>query len=97
MLCRYAAPVMAMRVDAVTGADVVALIAPLWNTRRETGVKLKTRLNAIFKLAVAEGRCPDNPVDACGAALPHRRGDAQRVRKQCRAPLRSGAGRDRHG
>ena len=86
MLRRYAAPIMATRVDSVTGADVVALIAPLWNTKRETGVKLKTRLNAIFKLAVAEGHRADNPVDACGAALPQRRGDAQRVRKHAALP-----------
>ena len=65
---------------------MVALIAPPWNTKSETGVKLKTRLNAIFKLAVAEGHRPDNPVDACGAALPHRCGDAQRVRKHAALP-----------
>ena len=77
---------MDRRVDAVTGADVVALISPLWNTKRETGVKLKTRLNAVFKLAMAEGHRSDNPVDACGAALPQRRGDAQRVRRHRALP-----------
>ena len=83
---------MPLPVDAVTGADLLAILTPLWNTKRETGVKLRTRLNAVLKLAVAEGYCADNPVDGTRAALPHRRGDAQRVRKHRVLPYREVAG-----
>ena len=53
-------------------------ITPLWNTKRETARKVKHRLSAVFKLAVAEGHRDDNPVDAVDAALPKRRDAAQR-------------------
>ena len=49
-------------------------------------MKVKHHLAAVFKLAIAEGHRVDNPVDAASAALPNRRGDAQRARKQAALP-----------
>ena len=85
-LRRHAAAIMHLPVDAVTSAQCIAMLTPLWNTRRETGVKVKHHLAAVFKLAIAEGHRVDNPVDAASAALPNRRGDAQRARKQAALP-----------
>ena len=85
-LARHAAALMNLRVDAVTSADCIGVLRDLWHTKRETAMKIKHRLSAIFKLAVAEGHRPDNPIDVASAALPNRRGDAQRSRSQAALP-----------
>ena len=85
-LHRHAARIMTLRVDAVTSADCIAVLSEMWHTKRETAVKIKHRLSAIFKLAIAEGYRTDNPLDAASAALPNRRGDAQRSRRQAALP-----------
>ncbi len=77
---------MDLRVDAVRSADCIAVLRELWHTKRETALKLKHRLSAVFKLAIAEGHRTDNPLDAATAALPNRRGDAQRTRRQAALP-----------
>ena len=86
VLRRHAGAVLPLRVDDVTSADCIEVLAPLWNTKRETGRKAKRRLSAIFKLAIAEGHRTDNPIDQASAALPNRRGDQQRVRRQAALP-----------
>ncbi|MCY3621503.1 MAG: tyrosine-type recombinase/integrase [Gammaproteobacteria bacterium] len=86
VLRRHANAVLTMRVDEVTSADCIDVLAPLWNTKRETGRKAKRRLSAIFNLAVAEGRRTDNPIHQASAALPNRRGDQQRTRRQAALP-----------
>ena len=86
VLKRHASDILELRVDEVTSADCIAALAPLWNTKRETGRKAKRRLSAIFKLAVAEGHRIDNPIDQASAALPNRRGEQQRVRRQPALP-----------
>ena len=77
---------MPLRVDAVTSADCISVLREMWQTKRETAIKIKHRLSAIFKLAIAEGHRTDNPLDAASAALPNRRGDAQRLPTSDRAP-----------
>ena len=86
VLRRHASDILDLRVDEVTSADCIAALAPLWNTKRETGRKAKRRLSAIFKLAIAEGHRSDNPIDQASAALPNRRGEQQRVRRQAALP-----------
>ena len=76
---RHAAPILGIRVDKVTSGQIVDILGPLWNTKRETAIKTKTRLNAVFKLAVAAGHRADNPVDTAGAA-PTRNARADRPR-----------------
>ena len=77
-LANHAPAILLRRVDAVTSRQCINALTPLWNTKRETARKVKHRLSAVFKLAVAEGHREDNPVDAVDAALPKRRGAAQR-------------------
>ena len=86
VLRRHASNILELRVDEATSADCIAALAPLWNTKRETGRKAKRRLSAIFKLAIAEGHRTDNPIDQASAALPNRRGDQQRVQRQAALP-----------
>ena len=70
-LHQYAYPTLRyLPVDAITSGDVLGVIAPIWNSKRETATKLKGYITAIFKWCIAEGHRADNPVDAIGAALP---------------------------
>ena len=85
-LKRHANDILELRVDEVNSSDCVAALAPLWNTKREAGRKAKRRLSAIFKLAIAESHRSDNPIDQASAALPNRRGEQQRVRRQAALP-----------
>ena len=59
------------RVDRITTADVMAVLMPIWNDKRETARRVRQRLGAVLKWAVAQGYRDDNPAgDAIGAALP---------------------------
>ena len=59
------------RVDTITTADVLAVLVPIWNDKRETARRVRQRIGAVMKWAVAEGYRQDNPAgDAIGAALP---------------------------
>ncbi|MXW99895.1 MAG: tyrosine-type recombinase/integrase [Acidimicrobiaceae bacterium] len=58
-------------VTEVTGADVLAVLTPIWNTKPETARRLRGRISAVMKWAIAEGHRIDNPAgDAVAAALP---------------------------
>ena len=60
-------------VDEVTTADVMAVLEPLWTRRHPTARKLRQRIRAIMKWAVAKGYRNDNPTGAAiTAALPKR-------------------------
>ena len=61
------------RVDKINTADVmgVLLADDLWNQKRETARRVRQRIGAVMKWAVAQGYREDNPAgDAIGAALP---------------------------
>ena len=74
----HAAALLDQAVDEVTSADCIDTLSALWHSKRETALRLRHRLTTVFKLALAQGHRTDNPVDAAKAALPNRRGDAQR-------------------
>ena len=58
-------------VDKITTADVMAVLMPIWNEKRETARRVRQRIGAVMKWAVAQGFRDDNPAgDAIGAALP---------------------------
>jgi len=59
------------RVDAIDTADVMAVLLPIWSTKRETAKRVRQRISAVMKWAVAQGYRSDNPAgDAIAAALP---------------------------
>ena len=66
----YAAALMGKRVDAIGPGDVLGVVAPIWNAKRETARRVRQRIGAVMRWSVAEGHRIDNPVDAIGAALP---------------------------
>ena len=83
---RHAEALMDLPVDSITSAQCISVLIPLWNTKRETALRVKRRLASVFKLAIAEGHRTDNPVETASVALPSRRGDAQRPRKHAALP-----------
>ncbi len=70
-LAAYAHPVIGrLRVGDVTSADVVAVLEPIWTTKRETARRVKHRIGKVMDWAVVHGHRADNPCRAVEAALP---------------------------
>ena len=71
-LAAYAYPrIGALRVDRVTSADVLAIVAPIWDSRRVTATRVRQRISAIMRWAIAEGHRLDDPAStAVLQALP---------------------------
>ena len=68
----YAVPKIGRkRVDRISTADVMEVLLPIWSTKRETARRVRQRIGAVMKWAVAQGYREDNPAgDAISAALP---------------------------
>ncbi len=68
----YAVPQLGGRpVHRITTADVMAVLLPIWNEKRVTARRVRQRIGAVMRWAVAQGYREDNPAgDAIGAALP---------------------------
>ena len=49
----------------------MAVLRPIWSTKRVTAKRVRQRIGAVMKWAVARGFCADDPAgDASTAALP---------------------------
>ena len=68
----YAFPRLGRKpVDQITTADVLAVLVPIWATKRETARRVRQRISAVMLWTVAEGHREANPAgEAIGAALP---------------------------
>ncbi len=68
----YAMPRLGgLPVDRIHTADVMAVLLPIWNAKRETAKRVRRRISAVMRWAVAQGYREDNPAgEAIGAALP---------------------------
>lgn len=61
-LAAYAFPVFgSKRVDQITSADVMAAVLPIWATKRETASRVRQRISAVMRWAVAQGYRADDP------------------------------------
>ena len=61
------------RVSEINTGDVLACLAPIWNEKRVTASRVRHRIGAVMKWAVAKGYREDNPAgDAIAAALPRK-------------------------
>jgi len=57
-------------VSEVTSADVLQVLTPIWHDKPETARRVRQRISAVMKWAVAMQHRPDNPAgDAVGQAL----------------------------
>lgn len=75
-LQRYAYPqIGTVPVDAITTADLVRILLPIWHTKRETARKVKTRLGVVMRWTIAHGHRGDDPAGPpLAAALPRYNG-----------------------
>ena len=68
----YAMPKLGRRpVHRINPADVMEVLLPIWNEKRVTARRVRHRISAVMRWAVAQGYREDNPAgEAIGAALP---------------------------
>ena len=71
----YAHPAIGeARIDQITSADVLAILTPIWGTKRETAQRVRQRISAVMRFAIAAGHRADNPAgEAVLSALPRQR------------------------
>lgn len=70
-LDRHVFPVLGEKpVDQIDSADVLQVLAPIWNTRRETARRLRGRISMVMRWAIAERHRTDDPARDAAAALP---------------------------
>ncbi len=69
-------------VSEVTSGDLLDILAPLWHTKPETARRVRHRVGAVLKWAVAKEHRPDNPA---GEALAQALGRQQTVVRHRRA------------
>ena len=70
-----------MPVSEVTTADVLAILTPIWHEKSQTARRVRQRIGAVMKWAVAMGYLPDNPAsDALGQALGRQQAVVQHMR-----------------
>ncbi len=66
----HAFPVLANKpLEAITRADILKVLEPVWTTHVETGRRTRQRLHTIFQWAKDEGHLRDNPVELIGMGL----------------------------
>ena len=67
----YAMPKLGhKRINDITTADVMAVLLPHWHDRTETMRRVKQRIGAVMKWAIANGYREDDPTLTLAAALP---------------------------
>ena len=57
----YASDLMHKRVSKIQSGDVMDVLRPIWNSKRETARRVRQRIAAVMKWAIAKGYRPDNP------------------------------------
>lgn len=75
----YAVPRLGqMQVDRITSADVMAVLQPIWNEKAPTAGRVRQRIGAVMRWAIAQGHRADNPAgEAITAALPRNGGQSR--------------------
>ena len=60
---RFAGPLGGVGVDKVTTTQVLAVLDPIWHVKAETARKVRQRISAVMRWAIAQGYREDNPAD----------------------------------
>ncbi len=58
------------KIDQVTSNDILHILSPIWLEKHETASRIRQRIGAVMKWAVAKGWRLDNPCDSITQALP---------------------------
>lgn len=68
---QYVFPVIgALKLDAITPANIADALRPIWLTRSETASRIKQRIHAVMQWGWAHGYCTANPADVVNHLLP---------------------------
>ena len=77
----YAGSLASKRVDRITTADVLAILKPIWFTKRPTATVLVQRIGTVLEWAAAEGlRDEKNPAFDAAKTLPKVAGEEKHYR-----------------
>ena len=77
-LAAYAFPKIGEKpVGEIGVAEVLEVLRPVWTTKPETARRVRQRLDAVMRWAVAHGYAVTNPVDAAGELLPKQRDEVE--------------------
>ena len=57
-------------VDAISTADILAVLAPIWSGKTETARRVLQRVSVVMRWAIARGHRSDDPAHAATAVLP---------------------------
>ena len=69
------------RVNEIDTADVMNVLLPIWTKKAETARRIRQRIGAVMKWAIAQRYRQDNPAgEALGAALPKNAGNVKHFR-----------------
>ena len=80
-LTKYADSLQKRPVNQITAADVVECLVPNWEEKQETMRRVRQRLSAIFKWAIAKGYRNDDPAGpAISEALPKGNGKKKHMK-----------------
>ncbi len=60
---RFAGLLGGVGVDKVTTSQVLSVLAPIWHVKGETARKVRQRISAVMRWAIARGYREDNPAD----------------------------------
>ena len=60
-LATYASSLSDKRIDEITTADVLAVLKPIWTSKRETATRTRQRMETVFDWAIGHGYRQDNP------------------------------------
>ena len=66
----HAAALLDMPVNKVDAAAVLGVLIPHWHERPETANRVRVRIAAVLRFALAQGHRADDPTEAVKAALP---------------------------
>ena len=78
---RYAFPRIGARpVSAVTSAEVLDVLTPIWHVKAQTARRVRERIRAVLEWAVAVELRSDNPCDRIGPVLGPQRATVEHMR-----------------
>jgi integrase len=69
-----------LKVGEVSTGDVLAVLSPIWTSKRETARRVRQRIGTVMKWAIAQGWRQDNPAANIDQALP--RTDRTKARRK---------------
>jgi len=68
------------KVSNISSSDILAVLSPIWTAKPETASRVKQRISAVLKWAIAKEWRTDDPTDAIASALPKNKAKATKHR-----------------